>query len=79
MIYQFWNQEDLLQTTRDGIRLSLSILYLKCLERGCYTMATGIKKLWKWIIFPYKKIKEEIHWRKRVKRAKKLNPFIYEE
>jgi len=42
-------------------------------------MVTGIKKLWKWIIFPYKKIKEEIHWRKRLKRAKKLNPFIYEE
>jgi len=36
-----------------------------------------IKKLWRIIIWPYTRIKEELEFRKRLKEMKKKDPFIY--
>jgi len=36
-----------------------------------------LKKLWLYICWPYKKIKEEIAFRKRMKELKEKDPFIY--
>jgi hypothetical protein len=40
-------------------------------------MASIIKKMWKVFTFPYRKIQEEIRWRKTMKKLKKESPFIY--
>jgi hypothetical protein len=36
-----------------------------------------IKKLWRIIIWPYTRIKEELEFRKRLREMKKKDPFIY--
>ena len=36
-----------------------------------------LKKIWDIIAWPYRKIKEEIKFRKRMKELKKRDPFIY--
>ena len=36
-----------------------------------------MKKLWNILTWPYRRIKEEIEWRKRLKEMKKRDPFIY--
>lgn len=36
-----------------------------------------LKKLWSIVIWPYARIKEEIHFRKRLKELRKKDPFIY--
>lgn len=36
-----------------------------------------LKKIWSLITWPYRKIKEEIQFRKRLKELRKRDPFIY--
>jgi hypothetical protein len=36
-----------------------------------------LKKIWSWITWPYRKIKEEIEFRKTLKEMKEKDPFIY--
>ena len=36
-----------------------------------------LKKLWEFITWPYRKIKEEIIYRKKLKKLKEQDPFIY--
>lgn len=36
-----------------------------------------LKKIKNIALWPYKKIKEEITWRKRLKELRKRDPFIY--
>ena len=36
-----------------------------------------LKKIWDIIAWPYRKIKEEIKFRKRMKELRKRDPFIY--
>ena len=36
-----------------------------------------MKKIWNIITWPYRKIKEELAWRKRLKELRKRDPFIY--
>ena len=36
-----------------------------------------LKKIWSLITWPYRKIKEEIEFRKRLKELRKRDPFIY--
>ena len=36
-----------------------------------------LKKLWYWLTWPYRKIKEELAYRKRLKELKEKDPFIY--
>ena len=36
-----------------------------------------LKTIWGWITWPYRRIKEEIEFRKRMKELQKRDPFIY--
>ena len=36
-----------------------------------------LKKIWEIIIWPYTKIKEELAYRKKMKKLKEQDPFIY--
>lgn len=36
-----------------------------------------IKKIWAFIIWPYTKIKEELEFRKKLKKLQEKDPFIY--
>jgi hypothetical protein len=36
-----------------------------------------LRKLWSLITWPYRRIKEEIAWRKKLKELKERDPFIY--
>jgi len=36
-----------------------------------------LAKLWDIVTWPYRKIKEEIRFRKRIKELRKKDPFIY--
>jgi hypothetical protein len=36
-----------------------------------------IKKLWRILIWPYTKIRDEIRFKKRLKELRKKDPFIY--
>jgi hypothetical protein len=36
-----------------------------------------LKKIWDVISWPYRKVKEEIKFRKRMKELRKRDPFIY--
>ena len=36
-----------------------------------------LKKIWDIIAWPYRKVKEEIKFRKRMKELRKRDPFIY--
>lgn len=36
-----------------------------------------LKKIWRWIITPYVKIKQEYLLRKRIKQLQEKDPFIY--
>jgi hypothetical protein len=36
-----------------------------------------LKKAWAFITWPYRKVREEIQWRKRLKELRKRDPFIY--
>jgi hypothetical protein len=36
-----------------------------------------IKKVWQIIIWPYTKIRDEIRFKKRLKKLRKQDPFIY--
>lgn len=36
-----------------------------------------LKKVWQIVSWPYRKIKEEIQFRKRLKELRKRDPFIY--
>ena len=36
-----------------------------------------LKKIWSFITWPYRKIKEEREFRKRLKELRKQDPFIY--
>ena len=36
-----------------------------------------LKKIWSLITWPYRKIQEEIRFRKRIKELRKKDPFIY--
>jgi len=36
-----------------------------------------LKKVWRILIWPYTKIRDEIRFRKRLKELRKQDPFIY--
>jgi len=36
-----------------------------------------LKKLWEIITWPYRRIKEELEYRKKLKKLKEQDPFIY--
>jgi hypothetical protein len=36
-----------------------------------------LTKIWSILAWPYNKIKEELHFRKRLKELRKRDPFIY--
>jgi hypothetical protein len=36
-----------------------------------------LKKIWAWITWPYNKIKEELAYRRKLKKLKDQDPFIY--
>jgi hypothetical protein len=36
-----------------------------------------LKKIWSWITWPYRRIKEEIEFRRKLKELKEKDPFIY--
>lgn len=36
-----------------------------------------IKKIWAFITWPYRKIKEELEFRRKIKELRKRDPFIY--
>jgi hypothetical protein len=36
-----------------------------------------IKLIWKWILTPYRYIRQELKFRKQLKELKKKDPFIY--
>jgi|TARA_B100001094_G_scaffold4940_1_gene4465 hypothetical protein len=41
------------------------------------TIKKVLKFLWSIITWPYRKIKEEIEFRKRIKKLREQDPFIY--
>jgi hypothetical protein len=36
-----------------------------------------LKRLWSWILYPYRYIKEEREFKKRIKKLREQDPFIY--
>tara|TARA_S200000501_G_scaffold335985_1_gene341030 strand:- start:356 stop:478 length:123 start_codon:yes stop_codon:yes gene_type:complete len=36
-----------------------------------------LKKIWEIITWPYRKVKEEIEYRKKLKKLREQDPFIY--
>ena len=36
-----------------------------------------LKTIWSWITWPYRRIKEELYFRKKLKELRKKDPFIY--
>jgi len=36
-----------------------------------------LKKIWYWLTWPYTKIKDEIEFRKKMKKIREKDPFIY--
>jgi len=36
-----------------------------------------LRKIWSWITWPYYRIKDELAYRKRLKKLKSEDPFIY--
>ena len=50
------------------------MVWLKKVKQGLLTFTVGVQY---YVTWPYKKIKEEIAYRKRLKELKEKDPFIY--
>jgi len=50
------------------------MVWLKKIKEGLLTFAVGVQY---YVTWPYRKIKEELEYRKRIKERQKQDPFIY--
>jgi len=52
-------------------------MVLNILNKIWLAIVFAVMTVWRIIIWPYTRIKEEIRFRKRMKELKKRDPFIY--
>lgn len=49
----------------------------KYLKKICTVICNSSKFVWNLITWPYRRIKEEIEFRRKIKELRKKDPFIY--